>query len=145
MIQNRRYVRSGKVVGENQDVLKRCQEHTNSQGEHKVSSKFYDTYRGRWDVVRPLTGLTFTMNLGTALRSCFHWSRSVNVQLMVSNYLGHGPTVSYHTRQLHMLGYFMELVLELCMNTESVLSQAPGFEELVGYKPDLRYPAAVDA
>jgi hypothetical protein len=149
------WVRSGKTTGKDRQIIVRHLEHSDKaklKDLKDVSSKFYHSYpshcatysnstrRGFFDQLDLYYGLAFTRNgnisdLSTSKSpySLLNWPSDCIKKLKKWNLRGVGSD-DIQEKQLHMASYLFELGYDLCLSPCDNVSQAPGFESIIGYE-----------
>jgi hypothetical protein len=149
----RRFVRSGKAVGQQSDFGIRNDAHVKASkrvttSSSSSSSEFYTAYpakscasdvnkihglrRGYFDDLVMCIGLAFNREDSDALElicdqtnGIFVWPEEI-LQFISRASFNHSPSLK--DKQLHMVGYMVELVLDLMISPIDCVSQSPGFE-----------------
>jgi hypothetical protein len=149
------WVRSGKTTGKDRQIFVRHLEHREKaklKELQDVSSKFYRSYpsrcatysnstrRGFFDQLDLYYGLAFDRkgSIGDLLTnkspySLLNWPTEYIERLKKWNLRGVGSD-DIKEKQLHMASYLFELGYDLCLSPCDNVSQAPGFESIIGYQ-----------
>ena len=151
---NQVWVRSGKTITATGDKTTRhCKrrnlEHTDAASKDHLSSLFYASHpskdskarnnpraRGYWeDLVRycslgfDRSQVTRTHKLTSVDNGLFIWCDEVMTRLENIDFKG---STCIKDKQLHMVGYLIELMYDLALGNNNNLSEAPGFEVPLG-------------
>mmetsp|Transcript_43463 Transcript_43463/g.73934 ORF Transcript_43463/g.73934 Transcript_43463/m.73934 type:complete len:596 (-) Transcript_43463:239-2026(-) len=148
-----RFVRSGKVVGENRNFGLRNKEHAHCSlllSASNLESRFYTSYpakstevktgaarRGFFGNLGQYVGLGFTRSNTEAVEALctsdenglLSWSASALTRVAAVNFPG---SLTLKEKQLHMVGYLFELAYDLMISPRENVSRSPGFETPLG-------------
>ena len=120
------WIRSGKAI----DIVKRRREHEQQKGNMLQESRFYRTYSGlRWESLRWYHSLALSSTQASAACAALYmqdkWEKKLNEAKWGGKRTG-------KERQVDMLCYLSELLDELLMDKQMVVSDSPGFEAPLG-------------
>ena len=143
-----KFVRSGKVNGENRSFLARHKEHIKAAKARERASKFYNSYPSRTapepqrmlqcgdfeDLTQYCAlGFSRTQNIEVLLQTdgagIFVWSKEMLERIGAVNF---SNAKDLQAKQLHMVGNLCELVYDLALSPGDNVSQSPGFETPLG-------------
>jgi hypothetical protein len=143
-----KFVRSGKVNGENRSFLDRHKEHFKAAKSKELPSKFYKAYPsrtapepqpilqcGEFEDLKQYCGLGFSRKENiealhqTDGSGLFAWSPEMLERIGTVNFAN---AKDIKAKQLHMVGYLCELVYDLALTPGDNVSQSPGFETPLG-------------
>lgn len=137
-----KWVRSGKVVG--RGVAERVAEHEENSKQRTTSTKksrFYSTYPAtptsadgaQFADLACYVGIAWDASNATACAALcgsdlLSWTATTMAMITRSKVSSSKPQ-----KQLAAVGFLCELVLELCLGVDDIVSESPGFEAFTGF------------